>query len=36
MQVGCETAEPSYRFVISVRWYCHVVFCTTYVNPRRM
>ena len=36
MQVGCETAEPSHRFYISVQRYRHVVFRTSYVNPRCM
>jgi hypothetical protein len=36
MEVCRETAEFSHRFCISVRRYRHVVFCTSYVNPRRM
>jgi len=36
MQVGCETAEPSHRFYISVQRYRYVVFRTSYVNPRCM
>src|SRR5215469_1280363 len=36
MKVGCETAELSYRFCVPVRRYCHVVFCTSYINSRRM
>jgi len=36
MKVCCETAEPSYRFYISVQRYRHVVFRTSYVNPRCM
>ena len=36
MEICCETAEFSYRFCIPVGRYCHVVFCTSYINPRRM
>ncbi len=36
MEVSCETAELSHRFFIPVRRYRHVVFRTSYVNPRRM
>jgi hypothetical protein len=35
MKVRCETTKLSYGFCIPVRRYCHVVFCTAYVNPRR-
>ena len=36
MKICRETAEFSHRFCIPVRRYRHVVFCTSYVNPRRM